>query len=179
MFHFSGKHKKTVFNNQKNLNELQVSWLTKANASQRKGRAGRVQPGVCYHLYTRGRANLLDDFEKPEILRIRLEEVILSIKVLCMNDIKVFFNSLIDPPPEDVIIRSINMLKRMEALSDDEELTPLGLHLAQLPVHPQIGKMILLSSIFSCVNPIATVAASLSFKSPFYHVMVCFNYYKN
>lgn len=168
----SGKHKITQFNNQKNLNELQLTWLTKANAAQRRGRAGRVQPGVCYHLYSRGRANLLNDFETPEILRIRLEEVILSIKVLGIKDVKMFLNTLIDPPSEDVIIRSIDMLKRMDALSIDEELTPLGLHLAKLPVHPQIGKMILLSAIFSCVNPIATVAASLSFKSPFYHVMV-------
>lgn len=56
----------------------------------------------------------------------------------------------------------------LSALDNNECLTPLGLHLARLPMDPQSGKMILLSSIFSCVDPITSVAASLTFKNAFY-----------
>ncbi|KAH8042223.1 hypothetical protein HPB51_021307 [Rhipicephalus microplus] len=54
-----------------------------------------------------------------------------------------------------------------KALNEDETLTPLGYHLAKLPLDPQTGKMIIMASIFSCLDPILTVAASLSFKDAF------------
>ena len=54
-----------------------------------------------------------------------------------------------------------------KALDKDEELTPLGHHLAQLPVAPRLGKMILFGAMFSCVDPVLTVASALGFKEPF------------
>lgn len=80
-------------------------------------------------------------------------------------------STMIDVPEVSVIDSSINCLKRLGALTDTEELTPLGLHLAKLGVHPKIGKMLLLASIFSCFDPISSISAELSFKSPFYTVM--------
>lgn len=59
----------------------------------------------------------------------------------------------------------VNALQK--ALNEDETLTPLGYHLAKLPLDPQTGKMIIMASIFSCLDPILTVAASLSFKDAF------------
>lgn len=53
------------------------------------------------------------------------------------------------------------------ALDSQEELTPLGVHLARLPVEPHIGKMILFGALFCCLDPVLTIAASLSFKDPF------------
>ncbi|KAI2532073.1 DHX36 isoform 10, partial [Pan troglodytes] len=53
------------------------------------------------------------------------------------------------------------------ALDKQEELTPLGVHLARLPVEPHIGKMILFGALFCCLDPVLTIAASLSFKDPF------------
>jgi ATP-dependent RNA helicase DHX36 len=52
-------------------------------------------------------------------------------------------------------------------LDKQEELTPLGVHLARLPVEPHIGKMILFGALFCCLDPVLTIAASLSFKDPF------------
>ena len=58
------------------------------------------------------------------------------------------------------------------ALDENEDLTPLGYHLAKMPVDPQTGKMLLFAAMFSCLDPVLTVAASLSFKDAFYIPMV-------
>ncbi|KAG8136062.1 putative ATP-dependent RNA helicase DHX36 protein [Naja naja] len=129
-----GKIKETHFDTQNNISTMAAEWVSKANAKQRKGRAGRVQPGHCYHLYNGLRASLLDDYQLPEILRTPLEELCLQIK---------------------------------NALDRQEQLTPLGVHLARLPVEPHIGKMILFGALFCCLDPVLTIAAGLSFKDPF------------
>ncbi len=64
------------------------------------------------------------------------------------------------------------MFCSQNALDDNEDLTPLGYHLAKMPVDPQTGKMLLLGAMFSCLDPILTVAASLSFKDAFYIPLV-------
>lgn len=79
----SGKMKEKRFDPNRNMESLDTVWVTRANALQRKGRAGRVMSGVCIHLYTRHRFNhhLLQQ-PIPEINRIPLEQLILNIKVL-------------------------------------------------------------------------------------------------
>jgi len=62
----------------------------------------------------------------------------------------------------------IILLFSIDALDKTGTLTPLGMHLAKLPIDPQMGKMILMSALFCCLDPITSAAAALSFKSPFY-----------
>lgn len=78
----SGKSKMKDFDPESNIATLQTAWLSRASARQRRGRAGRVQPGECYHLYTRHHEKQLRDYELPEMLRTRLEKLCLDIKVL-------------------------------------------------------------------------------------------------
>ncbi|XP_022916424.2 ATP-dependent DNA/RNA helicase DHX36-like [Onthophagus taurus] len=162
-----GKIKLTRFYLETNVQTLLPEWVTLANANQRKGRAGRVKPGVCFHLYSKAREMLLDSYQTPEILRRRLESVILQIKILQLGGAKTFLGSLMDQPDEKAIEASIEFLQRLNALDESENLTPLGYHLATLPVNPQIGKMLVLASIFSCLDPILSVAAALDYKDPF------------
>lgn len=81
---------------------------------------------------------------------------------------KTISDSLLDAPEKKAIQNSIELLKRLNALDEDENLTPLGYHLARLPMNPQLGKMILLGALFGCLDPILTIAATLDFKDPFY-----------
>ncbi|KAG1687695.1 ATP-dependent RNA helicase DHX36 [Nymphon striatum] len=162
-----GKVRISNFDDENNLSTLNEEWISLANAKQRKGRAGRVQPGICYHTYTKMQHDRLEDYPLPEMLRTRHEEVCLRIKNLKLGKIKTFLTKAMDPPSSNSIDLSIRCLENLQALDEKENLTPLGFHLSKLPVNPQIGKMILMASIFSCIDPILTVAASISFKEAF------------
>ncbi|KAI8089248.1 P-loop containing nucleoside triphosphate hydrolase protein [Halteromyces radiatus] len=154
---------------EKRITRLQQMYVAKANVNQRKGRAGRVQEGLCYHLFTQDRYNKMADYETPEILRLPLEELCLRIKVCHLGSIEEVLETALDAPSKKMVKNAIQTLQEVQALSNDEfeTLTPLGTHLANLPVDVHIGKMILFGAIFRCLDPILTIAAALSFKSPF------------
>lgn len=63
------------------------------------------------------------------------------------------------------------MLRTLNALDSEERLTPLGFHLAKLPMDPQTGKMILMGALFSCLDPILSIASCLNFKDPFIFIL--------
>lgn len=73
----------------------------------------------------------------------------------------------LEPPSEEAITTAISLLFEVGAIEGDEELTPLGYHLAKLPVDVLIGKMMLYGGIFGCLSPVLSIAAFLSYKSPF------------
>ena len=165
-----GKIKIKNFDVDSNIATLQPEWVSLANVRQRRGRAGRVQPGKCYHLFTKAREGLILSYLPPEICRTPLEEVILMIKLLELGSATSFLQRLLDPPEEKAIRLSLNVLENINAVKvqdNTEELTTLGFHLAQLPLDPQTGKMILMAAIFGCLDPVLSVAASLSFKDAF------------
>lgn len=99
----------------------------------------RVKAGVCYHLYSKAREMALDQYPLPEMLRTRLEEVILQIKMLQLGKARTFLASVMDPPNMKAIDLSLDLLRTLNALDDEEQLTPLGYHLAQLPLDPRTG----------------------------------------
>ncbi|XP_043253836.1 ATP-dependent DNA/RNA helicase DHX36 isoform X1 [Colletes gigas] len=163
-----GRTKFSKFDLNKNIQTLLPEWVSLANAKQRRGRAGRVKPGYCYHLYSKAREMTFDQYPLPEMLRTRLEEVILQIKILQLGKAKSFLASVMDPPNLKTIDLSLDLLGILNALDNDENLTPLGYHLAQLPLDPRTGKMIIWASLFSCVEPVFAIVASLTFKDAFY-----------
>lgn len=163
--------KEKHFDPNRNMESLETVWVTRANALQRKGRAGRVMPGVCIHLYTSNRFNnqMLPQ-PIPEMHRIPLERLILNIKVLENfenKQVEQVINSLIEPPVSENVTTAIIRLQGVGALDETGELTPLGHHLAALPVDVRIGKLMLYGAIFCCVDSALTMAACLSHKSPF------------
>nr|XP_022918693.1 putative ATP-dependent RNA helicase DHX57 [Onthophagus taurus] len=166
-----GKMKEKHFDSNRNMESLETVWVTRANAQQRKGRAGRVKPGVSVHLFTQHRFkhHLLPQ-PIPEIHRIPLEQVILDIKVLQNFSERTVFqvlDNILDPPIKENIDSAIIRLKHVGALDQEDNLTPLGHHLASLPVDVKIGKLILYGAIFGCVDSALTMAAVLSSKTPF------------
>ncbi|XP_078172951.1 RNA helicase family protein isoform X1 [Carex rostrata] len=164
----TGKHKENRYNPQKKMSSIVEDWISRANAKQRRGRAGRVKPGICFCLYTRYRFEvLMRPFQVPEMLRMPLTELCLHIKSLSLGDIKSFLLKAIEPPREETVTSAIDLLYKVGAFEGDEKLSPLGYHLSKLPVDVLIGKMMLYGAIFGCLSPILSVAAFLSYKFPF------------
>uniref|UniRef100_A0A7N0SWU3 RNA helicase n=1 Tax=Kalanchoe fedtschenkoi TaxID=63787 RepID=A0A7N0SWU3_KALFE len=163
-----GKHKENRYNPQKKLSSMVEDWISQANARQRRGRAGRVKPGVCYSLYTRVRYERhMRPFQVPEMQRMPLVELCLQIKLVSLGNIRSFLSKALEPPKEEAVTSAIQLLYEVGAFEGDEELTPLGYHLAKLPVDVLIGKMLIYGGIFGCLSPILSIAAFLSYKSPF------------
>ncbi|KAG8501132.1 hypothetical protein CXB51_003261 [Gossypium anomalum] len=162
-----GKAKETSYDALNKLACLLPSWISKASAHQRRGRAGRVQPGVCYRLYPKLIHDAMLEYQLPEILRTPLQELCLHIKSLQLGSVGSFLGKALQPPDPLSVENAIELLKTIGALGDAEELTPLGRHLCTLPLDPNIGKMLLMGAIFQCLNPALTIAAALAHRDPF------------
>ncbi|KAH9602084.1 hypothetical protein KSS87_013738 [Heliosperma pusillum] len=162
-----GKAKETSYDALNNTPCLLPTWISKAAARQRKGRAGRVQPGECYHLYPRCVYDAFIDYQLPELLRTPLQSLCLQIKSLQLGSIAEFLSKALEAPEALSVQNAIDYLKTIGALDENENLTVLGQNLSMLPVEPKLGKMLILGAIFKCVDPIMTVVAGLSVRDPF------------
>ncbi|KAJ4838975.1 hypothetical protein Tsubulata_017379 [Turnera subulata] len=162
-----GKAKETSYDALNNTPCLLPSWISKASARQRRGRAGRVQPGECYHLYPRCVYDAFADYQLPELLRTPLQSLCLQIKSLKLGSISEFLARALQPPEPLSVENAVGFLKEIGALDGDENLTVLGRHLSMLPVEPKLGKMLIFGAIFNCLDPIMTVVAGLSVRDPF------------
>ncbi|AAZ11638.1 ATP-dependent DEAH-box RNA helicase, putative [Trypanosoma brucei brucei TREU927] len=152
-----------------NTSALTAEFISRANGLQRRGRAGRCRPGVCIHLLPRSSYEALPEFLPPEIMRTPLEEVCLLAKALRPEETCVeVLSRALDVPSEYSTKHATNFLKDIGAFTPEaEQLTSLGRALSRLPVHPLLGKMLLAAACFGVLDPVATIAAFLSGKSPF------------
>ncbi|KAL6983216.1 DExH-box ATP-dependent RNA helicase DExH6 [Sarracenia purpurea var. burkii] len=164
----SGRMKEKSYDPYNNVSTLQSSWVSKASAKQREGRAGRCRPGICYHLYSKLRAASLPDFQVPEIKRMPIEELCLQAKLLDPNcKIDDFLRKTLDPPVFETIRNAIIILQDIGALSVDEKLTDLGEKLGSLPVNPLISKMLFFAVLLNCLDPALTLACASDYRDPF------------
>ena len=166
-----GTHKEMQYDPGVGMSCLREVRVSKANASQRAGRAGRVREGSCFSLFLRKELDVMPAQQLPEMLRCPLESIALRIKTLKLGTIGGFLSKAIEPPSPDAISHVSAVLSGLNALDtagDKEELTALGVLLAKLPVDPRIGKMMLFGAIFRCSDPILIIASSLAFRSPFF-----------
>jgi ATP-dependent RNA helicase DHX29 len=107
------------------------------------------------------------DQQTPELLRLSLQDLAIRVKICKLGGIEETLSQALDAPSPKNIRRAIDALIDVRALTPGEDLTPLGIQLARLPLDVFLGKLILLGSIFKCLDAVITIAAILSSKSPF------------
>jgi len=165
-----GTHKEMKYNPTGNISSLQEVVISKAGARQRAGRAGRVRAGFCWRLYTKQFHDVgMDEYPVPEIKRVPLEEVVLQILLLKLGMPEEFLGLCLEPPSFSHIKAAVKALLDINAILPQPQLplTPLGIHLARMPVDCRIGKMLIISCLLGCLEPCLTIAAALGGKSPF------------
>ncbi|XP_013183775.2 3'-5' RNA helicase YTHDC2 [Amyelois transitella] len=148
---------------------LQRVWASRAGAAQRAGRAGRLQPGRCFHLASRRRLAALPAAAPPEMLRVPLQELCLHTKLLAPPNTPVadFLARALEPPSFLAVRNAVALLKTIGALTPVEDLTEIGQHLLDLTVEPKLGKMLLYACVMKCLDPILTIVCGLANKEPF------------
>jgi len=156
-----GFSKQKVYNPRIRVESLLVSPISRASARQRAGRAGRTKPGKCYRLYTE--QSFHEDLQEttyPEILRSKMSNVVLTLKKLGIDDLVHF--DFMDPPAPETLMRALELLNYLGALDDEGELTELGYQMSDLPIDPQLAKIIITSPDYGCSEEILSIVACMS-----------------
>lgn len=139
----TGRRYESTFNPEEQIYELQSRFISKAEAEQRRGRAGRTQPGTCYHLYSE------EEYEKnfpaykaPEVLIEEISDIIMSLlnSKFCDDDIKkvhAFLNNMMSPPKDIQVEFAMKLLRGLELIDDTDHLTKMGRNISSIPLSPQ------------------------------------------
>lgn len=143
---------------------LPIEPISRASADQRKGRCGRVGPGVCVRLYSEVDYDGREQYTPPEIQRTNLAAVILQLKALGLGEVEDF--PFLDPPKPATIKDGYDTLFELGAIDDQRELTEIGRTLAKLPVDPRVGRMILAGNDEGCLHEVLIIAAVLELQDP-------------
>ncbi|KAF9583665.1 hypothetical protein BGW38_008910 [Lunasporangiospora selenospora] len=163
-----GFAKMLSYNPKTGMESLIVSPCSRASANQRKGRAGRVGPGKCFRLYTQWAFyNELEANTVPEIQRINLNSVVLTLKSLGINDIIGF--DFMDPPPAETLMRALEQLYALGALNDKGQLTKLGRRMAEFPGDPMMAKTLIMAEKYHCTEEIVSIVSMLSVQNAIFY----------
>ena len=178
----TGRVKESRFNSATRIKELVTVWTSQASAKQRAGRAGRVSAGTCWRLFTEEFCSeQLPPQTCPEILRSPVDELVMQICLLFEHQqdsregnvegvcpIR-FLGKTPEPPPPKTVLQACKHLLEVGAIRIVAlepvvlyRLTPLGYHLARLPMDSKVGKVLLVGCILGCLDNALTVAAALS-----------------
>ena len=142
------------------LTRLETVRVSQAAADQRRGRAGRTEPGVCYRLWDEPETRALVPFARPEILETDLSGFALALAQWGAKDPAAL--AFLDQPPAGAFAEARSLLNRLEALDAKGELTGHGRLLARLPLPPRLAHMVAVGAAAGIGERAARIAAVLS-----------------
>ncbi|AMV19494.1 ATP-dependent helicase HrpB [Planctomyces sp. SH-PL14] len=161
----TGLAKVMRFDPQIGLDRLELSPISKASADQRAGRAGRTQAGVCLRMWDESAHRARPDAEDAEIRRVDLAGPVLELH--CWGESNVLGFPWYEPPREAAVLQAESLLRKLDALDDAGQVTPLGRGMARLPLHPRLARMVLEGQRLGVGSRVALLAAMLSERDPF------------
>jgi ATP-dependent helicase HrpA len=164
-----GKARISRYSQRLKVQRLPIESISQASANQRKGRCGRTADGICIRLYSEADFESRPEFTDPEILRTNLASVILQMAALGLGDIAEF--PFLEAPDRRTVNDGVALLQELGAFDpaardDRSRLTSLGRKLAQLPVDPRLGRMVLEAERNGCVGEVLVITAALSIQDP-------------
>ncbi|XP_077471712.1 ATP-dependent RNA helicase DHX30 [Stigmatopora argus] len=165
----AGTHKEHSYDPSTKVSCLDTVWISRSNVTQRKGRAGRCQPGQAYHLFPRKQLDAMTPFPIPEILRTPLESLVVQAKIHSPKLKAVdFLSQVLDSPEQEAVSDAVRNLQDIGVLDQLETLTPLGERVALMSCDPRLGKVLVLGAVFRCALPMLSIAACLT-RDPFHN----------
>jgi ATP-dependent helicase HrpA len=146
------------------LERLHVEPVSRAAADQRKGRCGRVGPGICYRLYDEADYAARAAFTDPELLRSSLANVILRMLSLQLGEVDQF--PFLEAPDPRVVADGYRRLAEISAIDAEQRLTAIGRTLAKLPIDVQLARMLVEADKLHSLRDMLTVVSFLSIQDP-------------
>ena len=160
----SGLCRKMVFDARSGLSHLETVRISMDMATQRTGRAGRVAPGVCYRLWSKGTEARMETVRRPEILDADLTSLILDTAIWGEREVERL--PWLTPPPKSSVVHARTLLQSLGALDEEGRVTQQGKALSKLPCHPRIARMLLTADTSERMAMAADIAALLEEKDP-------------
>ncbi len=142
------------------LTRLETVRVSRASADQRRGRAGRTEPGICWRLWNEGQTAALQPYSAPEILEADLSQLALDLAAVGVRDPAAL--AFLDQPPKPAWNEAIDLLRGLDAIDEDGLITPEGKALARLPLPPRLAHMIHRAADFGAARIAADIAAILT-----------------
>ncbi|GKV43458.1 hypothetical protein SLEP1_g50748 [Rubroshorea leprosula] len=159
----AGYVKQRQYNPATGMYSLDVVQISKVQANQRAGRAGRTRPGKCYRLYpSRVYNDEFIDVTVPEIQRSSLAGSVLYLKSLDLADIDILKFDFLDPPSSESLEDAIKQLYLIDAIDENGSITSIGQTMAELPLEPSLSRTLIEANEYGCLSQALTVAAMLS-----------------
>ena len=145
------------------LQRLPIERISQASADQRKGRCGRVAPGVCYRLYSESDFLAQPTYTDPEIRRTNLAAVVLQMRAFELGEIETF--PFLEPPDSRAIRDALTLLTELGALEGDR-LTLIGRTMARLPIDPRLARMLVEAARLNALTEVLVIASGLAIQDP-------------
>ncbi|PKI77022.1 hypothetical protein CRG98_002525 [Punica granatum] len=159
----SGYVKQRQYNPTSGMYSLDVVQISKVQADQRAGRAGRTRPGKCYRLYpSKIYQDEFLDATIPEIQRSSLAGSVLYLKSMDLPDIDILKFDFLDRPSSDSLEDALKQLYLIDAIDEEGSITSIGRVMAELPLEPSLSRTLLEANDYGCLSQALTIAAMLS-----------------